>query len=750
MKESWKTVGRGGALIVLLTAVAYFPAMHGGFVFDDHLLITDNRILRASDGLYRYWFTTDSPDYYPLTGSLWWLEWRLWGNSAVGYHIVNVLLHAFSAALVWMILRHLKIPGAWLTALVFAVHPVNVATVAWISEQKNTLSMLFYATTILLYLRFEKEGRWRWYGFSLASFLFALLSKTAVVMLPFVLLGCVWWRRGRITRKDLLCSGPFFVLSLVLGLVTIWFQYHRALGGHPVRTDGFFARLAAAGWASWFYLYKALLPFNLSVIYRQWNVNASLWVSYLPGIVLVGCLALFWWKRKSWGRAGLFALGYFVVTLFPVLGFFDQGYYRYSLVADHWQYYSIIGVIALAVAAGVAICRRMRKQGRSVGVAASVVVLMVLGVATWTRASVYRAAESLWRDTVTKNPDAWVAQNNLGNALLLEDRIEEAIGHYEQALRINPDMADTHNNLGFALLQAGKAEDAIRHLEQALLLKPDYAEAHYNLGNALLRVGKVSEAMGQYEQALRLKPDYAEAQNNLGFALQKLGKVPEAIGHWEQALRLKPDYAEAHYNIGVALEHAGRAQEAMAEYVAALRINPGLVDAHFSLGDSLARRGEIPEAAAEYQAALRIRPEDAEAHFKIGVLLAALGEDREAIAHYREVLRLRPDLPSALRRLAWLLATDEDASVRNTGEAIQLAERLCEITGQQQADALMVLAAAYAEAGRFAEAIRVAQKALELARNNGQEELAVQVQEQLKLYREGRPYHESWAAPPPR
>ena len=362
--------GAGVALLILLTVAAYLPAMRGGFVFDDHPLITENRLVKANDGLYRFWCTTDAPDYYPLTWSLWWVEWRFWGNRATGYHVVNVLLHAINAVLVWRILRRLEIPGAWLAGLVFALHPVNVATAAWISEQKNTLSMFFYAAAILLYLRFDEECRWRWYVLSLASFLLALLGKSAVVMLPVVLLGCAWWKRGRVQRRDFLRSVPFFVLSLASGLLTVWFQQYRALEGHAVGMGGFASRLAMAGQVPWFYLEKTLLPFNLTVVYPKWEIPASRWISYVPGMVLVGCLAWFWWKRKTWGRPLLFGLGYFVGTLFPVLGFFDQGFYSHSLVADPWQYYAIIGVIALAVAGGMQICRRM-KQRRFWGAVAS-------------------------------------------------------------------------------------------------------------------------------------------------------------------------------------------------------------------------------------------------------------------------------------------------------------------------------------------------------------------------------------------
>ncbi|MGD0650695.1 MAG: tetratricopeptide repeat protein [Verrucomicrobiia bacterium] len=544
MKNNWRFLGAGAALIVLLTVVVYIPAMRGGFIWDD-ILITDNPMIKARDGLYRLWFMSKPTDIWPLTSSTCWLEWRLWGNSPTGYHVVNVLLHAVNAILVWMILRRLRIPGAWLAGLVFAVHPVNVATAAWISEQKNTLSMLFYALAILLYLRFDEEGRWRWYGLSLAAFVLALLSKTAVVMLPVVLLGCIWWTHGRVRRKDLLCTIAFFVFSLVWGLVTIWFQQDRPTQGYVLGVGVVASRVAAAGWVPWFYLYKALLPLNLNVIYPKWEIDASRWVSYLPGMTLAACLMVFWWRRRTWGRPLLFGLGYFVVTLFPVLGFFYQSFHLYSLVADHWQYHSIAGVIALVVATGEKIGRRAGKWRRPVELLASVAVLVVLGAATWRRACVYRDEETLWRDTLAKNPNAWVAHSNLGFLLAGEGKLQEAIWHGEQVVQIRPDDPKVHSNLGVALAQAGRVQEAIVQFEQALRIKPDTAEIHNNLGLALSQVGKIQDAITQYEQAVEINPDYAEAHYNLGLALERAGKSQDAIGHYEQALRIKPDYAEA-------------------------------------------------------------------------------------------------------------------------------------------------------------------------------------------------------------
>lgn len=438
-------------ILVVITFVAYFPALRGGFVFDDLGLIRNNRMVHADDGLHRVWFTTEAPDYFPLTWSLWWLEWRLWGDNPLGYHCVNVLSHAVNAVLAWLVLKRLRVPGAWVAGLVFAIHPVNVATGAWISEQKNTVSMFFYAMAVLLYLRFDGTSRWLWYGLSLATFLLALLGKSAVVMLPVVLLLCIWWLHDRLRSRDLLRIIPFFALSVALGLATIWFQNIRAMGGQSVRTVGFMARFATAGWVPWFYLYKTLLPVNLMVAYPQWEIDPSRWVAYMPGMILIGGLVLFWWQRKTWGRGLFFGLGYFVVMLFPVLGFFNQAFYRISLVADHWQYYSIIGIIALVVAVGEKIYRRICEPFKFVAVVASAAVLIMLGVGTWWRSSVYANEETLWSDNVAKNPNAWVAHYNLGIVLARLGRVPEAIEHYEQALRIKPDFADGCNNLAWLL-----------------------------------------------------------------------------------------------------------------------------------------------------------------------------------------------------------------------------------------------------------------------------------------------------------
>jgi hypothetical protein len=493
------------AVIVLVTLAFYLPAVDAGFVFDDGHFLTVNPLIHASDGLRRFWFTTEAEDYFPLTSTSLWLEWRLWGNGPTGYHLVNMLLHAASAVLVWRVLKRLNVPGAWLAGLIFGVHPVNAASVAWITERKNALAMPFYLLSVLFYLRFESSGRARAYAASLALFLLALLSKTSVVMLPLVLLGCAGWQRGRVTRKDFLRALPFFALAGALAAIELWFHSHRVLTHIAARPEGFLSRAAAAGWAVSFYLYKAVLPWNLAIVYPRWNVDPRAVTAWLPDLVLLAGLALLWRYRRSWGRPLLFAMGYFIVSLLPVLGFADISFMKYSLVADFWQYVAIIGVIAFAAAAGVRAWERLPPTPQKQVIVGLVIFVSALGVLTWQRCGVFENDEKLWRDTLKKNPQCYTAEVNLGNALLAEAGSER-----------DP------------LMARAEVRRAIPEYEAAVRLEPDEPEAHEDLANVCFALGEYAPAADQYREVLRIRPDDAAIRERLNEALARQGKPPEA------------------------------------------------------------------------------------------------------------------------------------------------------------------------------------------------------------------------------
>ncbi|MFH0982596.1 MAG: tetratricopeptide repeat protein [Planctomycetota bacterium] len=671
--------------IALLTLVVYVPAMRAGFTWNDDTFLYDNPLIRADDGLYRFWFTTQAPDYFPLVSTTLWLEWRLWGTDVRGYHVVNVLLHALSSVLLWRLLRRLAVPGAWLAALVFAVHPVNVESVAWITERKNTLPMVFYLLTVLLYLWFEREPRRRWYGLALFAFLLALLSKTSVVMLPFLLLGCAWWQRRRIAHLDLLRSVPFFVLALIFGLLTVWFQYIQAIGEDVVRTDSFGSRLAVAGWAVWFYLYKALLPFGLCFIYPRWQVNTTSFVPYLPSAALTAVLAVLFAYRRTWGRPLLAGLGYFVLTLFPVLGFLNIYFMRYSLVADHWQYTSIVGIITLVVGVGAHV---VRARGQAVRTAVALGAALVVGsfsVLTWQRANLYRDEEALYLDTLAKNPSAWLAHNNLGQVYQQRGRhadaikhlnqalelypgyalahfnmgtvladlgnLDEAIRHYEESLKLNPRAPDVHSNLGGMLVRQGRLEEARAHFATAVGLAPRWFDARYNLGQTLVLLGHADEAIVQLEEALRINPDSAPARYHLGNILANQGRPDLAVAHFAETVRLAPDWAEAHNNLGRALAALGKLEEAVDHYAEAVRLAPGFALAYRNLGAALADGGRLDEAVQAYTQALSIEPQNADVHCRLGDLLARQGRADLAAQEYRRALEVEPDHPQARQGL---------------------------------------------------------------------------------------------------
>jgi len=530
------------ATLAAWTIFAYWPAWHGGFIWDDDRYITHNYLLIAPDGLRRIWFSLDAPSqYFPLAYTVLLIERSLWDLNPVGYHWVNILLHLGNALLVWCVLARLKVPGAWLAAAIFALHPVQVESVGWISELKNVLMGFFFLLTLLTWIEYvdaTHKHRRILYVAALVFYLLALSAKATACTLPAALLLVLWLKQRPIGRRALLEIIPFVVLALGIGLVAVWWEkYHQ--GTRMLVSLGPVERLLIASRAIWFYLGKIFWPAKLTFIYPQWRIDPTNPIAYLWPIALAVAVVLIFYGRRFFGRSVEVAALFFVMTLGPLLGFVMLYTFRYTFVADHYQYLASIGPIALASAGLVTLSRSSRTLQRLVG-GTSCTILIGLGLLTWQQSATYRDAETLWRTTIATNPGCWMAYNNLGVVQFEKGNVEDAIEKYQQSLGLHPDYPEAHYNLGSALLQKGYADEAIRQCEEALKIQPNEPDAHIVLGNAFMAKQDVDRAIAHYEQALTLRPEDSNAHYNLGIALQEKGETDRAAREYEKARQYEP------------------------------------------------------------------------------------------------------------------------------------------------------------------------------------------------------------------
>jgi len=646
----WRRDWLLGATLLLAVGLAYARMWSAGFVWDDNGHVTA-RELQSASGLVRIWAEPGATQqYYPVLHTVFWLEHRLWGEAPAGYHLINLWWHALAAFLLWRVVQRLELPGAALAAVIFALHPVCVESVAWISEQKNTLSAVFYFSAALAYLRFDRGRRPSWYALATGLFVLALATKSVTATLPAALLVVFWWQRGRLDGKaDVRPLAPWFALAAVAGSVTTWME-HAYIGAQGAA----FAlnpadRVLIAGRALWFYAGKLFWPANLTFIYPRWEVEADGVGQYLfplaAALVFVGLFAL---RRRARGLLASALL--FAGTLFPALGFINVFPFTYSFVADHFQYLAAAVMIPALVAGGAGIAGRWPAV-RGLAAMTGAATVALLAILTWRQTAMYADAESLWRATLERNPDCWMACDNLGNLLLQRGQPEPAIELFRRALAIRPEDGFAHNNLGFVFLHAGQLDEAEAEFAAALRLDPENAEAQNNLGEVLRQRGRPEEAVRHFTRALAIKERYPAAHFNLGLALRQAGRLEEALIHFHRAIDLEPDNPDLRYGYGLALAAAGRNDDAVPQFRTAVALRHDFPAARLNLARALARAGWRDDATKALREAAATSPGDADVHNELGVVLAQAGQAEEAIAEFEQALRINPDHPQARRNL---------------------------------------------------------------------------------------------------
>ncbi len=818
----WLREGNPILLALLLTVLVFCtfaPCLRYGFVnFDDNVYVYENTRLQhgLSWGTIRWAFTTlDAGFWHPLTWLTLLLDHQLFGMNGAGYHLTNLLLHAANTVLLFVLLRRLT-GVTWRSAFVaalFAVHPLHVEPVVWVSSRKDVLSTLFWMLTLLTYVRYaevqslKSKGKSQeaapgvahittlatrhaprtthhastFYLLSLSFFLCGLMSKTMVVTLPFILLLLDWWplRRLQLKTQDsrlktlsalFLEKLPFLAGAVVCSLRTV--RAEQVVGAmHTISDVPTLDRIANAILGCWGYLVQMVWPSGLTVFYPYPRAFA-LWRVLGAGLVLLlaSALVLLASRRRPYLAFGWIWYG---VTLLPVVGLIQVGSHSH---ADRYAYVPLIGIFMLLVWGSCDMTRRWPHPAGILSAAAGIVLVLLLPLSR-RQLGYWKDSESLFRHALAVTENNHFAHNSLGLARLEEKKLDEAIAQFNEALAIEPsysrprnnlgiallekgqvdgaitqfraalehrpDFAEVSYNLGVALLRKGQPQEAIAPFQQAVANRPDAAKAHYGLGSALLRTGRTTEAIVQFQKTLELDPDYAEGHSDLGLALLRLDKVDEAITQFEQALKIRPDSAEASYNLGISLLRKARLKEAIPYLQKAVALQPGFAEAQSELGNAFLRLGKVDEAIVHFQKAVQANPKLATAQNDLATALLHQGRAEEAIAHFRAATDVQPGNPFPLNNLAWALATCPQASVRDGPRAVELAQQAERLSGGRNPSVLETLAAAYAETGRFPEAIATAQRALDLATARTNSALMEPLRAQIALYRAGSPFRDS-------
>jgi tetratricopeptide (TPR) repeat protein len=753
--------------LAVVTALVYLPVAKHGFInFDDPDYVTGNPYVQA--GLRPEsirWALTGvySSNWHPLTWMSHMLDCQLYSQKPAGHHLTNVAFHMANTVLVFLLLR-LMTSAFWRSAFVaglFALHPLHVESVAWVAERKDVLSAFFGLLCLMAYAKYAMQkseirnsksetkskpeiGR-RITSYTLALLFFALglMSKPMLVTWPFLMLLVDFWplkRTGVALRSWIplvLEKIPFFALSV--GSCVITFLAQRACGAVvPLADTSVAARIANAIVSYGRYLAKTFWPAKLAVFYPYEQLN---WDS---GEVLAACLAIglatgaaLWaWKRKPYWPVGWF---WFVGVLVPVIGVVQVGKQAF---ADRYMYLPHIGLF-IFITWGVAEALTRIQLPRWTGFGIGGLVLAISAVITSHQLTYWRDTKSLFEHTIAVTSRNFVAYTVIACELVESNKLAEATEDCRLALEYSPCYPEAHNTLGAIYAKQEKFDEAIAHYKKASECDPTYGDPCYGMANVYLKERKYGEAELQAREALRRAPMHIPSMYCLANALHNEGKLDEAVDYYRRLIRMNSTLFTPHRYLGNVLAAQDKADEALEEYRLAAKIRPADADTHAATGVILMRKNRLDEAVEEFLKASRLQPTNVVANYQLALIYQSRKEMPKAIEYYHKTLQAQPDMIEALNNLAWLLAANRDPAVRNGAEAVNLAERACKLSDYKMPVFIGTLAAAYAEAGRFGDAVPTAEKARDLALAVGEKGTADRNSELLELYRAGRAYHEA-------
>ncbi len=651
--DNKKTIIFEVAAITLITFFVYFPSLTNGFIWDDDDYIINNFSIQKTEGLKEIWFSYKTPQYYPVVFSSFWLEYQLWGQNPTGYRVVNLVFHIFNALLIYLILFKLYKPIALPAALIFALHPVQVETVAWITERKNIFGAFFYLLATFFYIRFYESQQKKDYGLSLLSFTFALLSKSITATFVIVPLLIRWWQGRKFCPRDFIQLTPFVLLGFAAGLNTVYLEIVRVGAKGSSWSLPLLGKLVLPGKIILFYIYKLVFPYELIFFYPRWSIDPSIFRQWLPSLCVALTLGLLLFYRAKVGRAAFALFLCFVASLFPALGFFNVYPMMYSYVADHFQYIASISMIILLCAAAGFIAQRMvferfafaPKTRQIAFIVALVIIVPILGFKSYSYSKVFKNRETLFMDVIRKNPGAWMAHNNLGMVYISKGEVSRAFDQFQQTLKIRPKDCTALNNLGNIYKARGSWEKARTAYETCLAADPEYATAHNNLGLVHVHSGDLRQARERFEKAAALDPMAHNTQLNLGLLYLQQKEYDKSMAHYQKAIAIHPYYVEAYLQMGLLYAQTGRNTKARQAFEKVLEIDPDNFHAHNNLGILYRHDGRVEAAVVHFRKAVTLDPNSLQARYNLGEALLELGQKDEARMHFREIPRAGYRLP---------------------------------------------------------------------------------------------------------